>query len=155
MTTEHPVVAFIRARLDEWEETAKRAAFGWGGQWSTRHETDDGVEWSAVTAPGSRNVLTTEDGDCATHAALNDPAHVLRQVDALRAVLDLHEAATDHTGSPILHSIDAGAPHPGCTTCGAPGEWYHHEWPCETLRALAAIWSDHPDYQPEWAPDTT
>jgi hypothetical protein len=24
--------------------------------------------------------------------------------------------------------------------------------PCTTLRAIAATWSDHPDYRPEWAP---
>lgn len=25
-------------------------------------------------------------------------------------------------------------------------------WPCRTLRLLAAVWNDHPDYRQEWAP---
>jgi len=24
-------------------------------------------------------------------------------------------------------------------------------WPCDTLRYLASVYSDHPDYNPEWA----
>lgn len=32
-----------------------------------------------------------------------------------------------------------------CTTCLLEGDW-----PCQTLRALAAVYADHPDYQREW-----
>jgi hypothetical protein len=30
----------------------------------------------------------------------------------------------------------------------------HHwlPWPCPTVRALAAVWCDHPDYDPAWSP---
>ncbi len=24
------------------------------------------------------------------------------------------------------------------------------DWPCDTLRALASVWSDHPDFDPVW-----
>ncbi len=26
------------------------------------------------------------------------------------------------------------------------------EWPCPTIRALASVYADHPDYQQEWRP---
>ncbi len=68
----------------------------------------------------------------ARHIARHDPARVLREVAAKRKILTLH--------SPWEDSGD-------CSACGdVPQVCY----PCETLRALAAAWSDHPDYDPAW-----
>lgn len=44
-----------------------------------------------------------------------------------------------------------------CRTC-AENEWPDYDgapkvpWPCPTLRSLAAIYADHPDYRKEWRP---
>ena len=44
-----------------------------------------------------------------------------------------------------------------CETCA---EWWKSEvgegppgvaWPCPSLRAIAAVYADHPNYDPEWA----
>jgi hypothetical protein len=62
------------------------------------------------------------------------PARVLREVEAKRAILTLHAGSVDH---------DYPQEAPVCGTCG--------EWgPCETLRALSPVYSDHPDYDPVW-----
>ena len=63
--------------------------------------------------------------DDARHAARHDPARVLREVAAKRGVLDV---ATVAVGSqwPDLRDL--------------------------MLRHMAAVYSDHPDYQPEWKP---
>ena len=59
------------------------------------------------------------------------PARVLREVDAKRKILALHEP-NDVTG-----------PGRACRWCG-------HLWPCDEVRILVAVWSDHPDYDPAW-----
>ena len=62
------------------------------------------------------------------------PARVLREVEAKRAILAEHQAVcklADLTGQEI----------------GFLG-WYR-EW---VLKNVAAVYSDHPDYRPEWKP---
>jgi hypothetical protein len=36
-----------------------------------------------------------------------------------------------------------------CARCASHAEG---EYPCRTLRALAAVYADHPDYRDEWKP---
>lgn len=82
-----------------------------------------------------------------------ETARVLREVTAKRDVLVIHhlqiirQEATPfnpYTGEPNEPAYDGN-----CETCGwfSPGHGG-----CPTLRAIAAVWSDHPDYRPEWAP---
>jgi hypothetical protein len=69
------------------------------------------------------------------------PARVLREVAAKRAILAEHkpyETGGTHLSGPVF-----------CSTCG---EEDAVEVPCGTLRHLAAVYSDHPDYRPEWKP---
>lgn len=74
-----------------------------------------------------------------------DPARILAQVAALRAVVAEHGVGT------VL--VDG---HQVCETCVSPDDWTvtHLDpalvYPCPTLRALAAIWADHEDYRQEW-----
>ncbi|CAI9417307.1 DUF6221 family protein [Nocardioides sp. T2.26MG-1] len=61
-----------------------------------------------------------------------------------------------------LHEQGDGVSYRGtefCSRCTASGEYpaddaYTDEqnWPCPTLRALAAVYADHPDYRQEWRP---
>lgn len=59
------------------------------------------------------------------------PARELRKVAALRAIMTEHEHRTESD-----RKFGFG---PGSS-------------PCRTLRALALIWSNHPDYRPAWKP---
>jgi len=69
--TDHPLIAFLRARLDEREALARAAIDGWN-------------EWIITVA-----------ADCymdpeAEYIRQNGPAHVLREVEADRKLLDAH-----------------------------------------------------------------
>ena len=51
----------------------------------------------------------------------------------------------------LVNTFNGG---PTCMSC-----WYENGegpgmWPCPTIRALASIYVDHPDHQPEWATST-
>ena len=59
------------------------------------------------------------------------------ELRALRAVVQLHQGAADIWG---FH---------GCLTCGNVADTTAG-FPCPTVRALAAIYADHPDYREEW-----
>jgi hypothetical protein len=66
---------------------------------------------------------------------------VLREVAAKRAILALHQECPEWRGT--------------CETCLSDRReyaelWCPDDWPCATLRALAAVYSDHPDYDSEW-----
>jgi hypothetical protein len=58
-----------------------------------------------------------------------DPARVLREVEAKRALLTGHEG---------VHRCDWGEHRGGDFT------------PCKQVVTLAAVYRDHPDYDPEW-----
>ena len=70
----------------------------------------------------------------------------LAELEAKRRIVDLHALVPTPPPSTWRYvDIDA------CAMCGTSDE-YPEAWPCETLRALAAVYADHPDYQPEWKP---
>lgn len=71
-----------------------------------------------------------------------DPARVLAECAAKRAILKEHD-------------LDLHMSEPYCDTCA---EWWKCElgegppqvkYPCPTIRTLAAIYKDHPDYRQE------
>lgn len=61
------------------------------------------------------------------------PARVLADVEAKRAIVEMH--------SPSDSAAEA------CDTCA---EW-KQPWPCDTLRALALPYVDHPEFDEAWA----
>lgn len=70
----------------------------------------------------------------------------LREVAFKRAILEWH-----YRGLPPVDAPE------GLEICGGEGgdgdTWQMATpWPCPQIRALAAIWSDHPGYRQEWAP---
>lgn len=127
------LVEFLRARLDEDEDRAKRAAFGWGPEW--RHERDDVEDWSVVHASGKLDMIGCEDGDVTEHIAHWDPARVLAEVAAKRAIVDAY----------VLR--DQQGQMPGGEVIG-----YHATGVRTALRHLGAVYADHPDYREEWRP---
>jgi len=73
----------------------------------------------------------------------------LREVEAKRAILAAH-------GPDELNRFGSQR-SPLCLVCITDREgheelWEADKWPCLTLRALAAVYGDHPDYRQEWAP---
>jgi hypothetical protein len=78
----------------------------------------------------------------AGHIALHDPARVLRQVVAHRAILARHKPVPGEEH--IVCDIDSFVGHDD--TEGLYGDPY----PCADVRALASIYSDRPGYDPSW-----
>lgn len=132
--------AFLAARYDEDEATARAATQGrWHRNqgWASSPSIDAG-EYDTVIGPGEVRCATycyggsssveVSDEDAA-HIAHHDPARVLAEVAAKRAIL---AAASDYM--PELDSGDNG------------------EWALDlVVRHLASPYADHPDYSPEWA----
>ena len=72
----------------------------------------------------------------------NSLKRLLIEIGAKRKVLAEHQRA-----EPLL-----GMAWSPCSTCRAPGSSWPATWPCPTLRAMAAVWRDHPDYDQAWRP---
>ena len=76
-------------------------------------------------------------------ALIVDERRVLREVAAKRAIL-------------AEHREEGRGDHRGCAGCGwCPGDEVrlNEVEECPTLRALAAVHADHPDYNQRWSPD--
>ena len=80
----------------------------------------------------------------AMHIARHDPARVLREAGAKRKILAYH--APEFTDYRDGDGIERGTYE--CTECDPGGS--PDNWPCRTMRALAAVYADHKDYQQEW-----
>ncbi|MFD4442498.1 DUF6221 family protein [Nocardia sp. NPDC058519] len=71
------------------------------------------------------------DANVIEHIASHDPARVLRQVAATRALMtSLVDAVEDEMSA---------------------GRQMHEERKIVEFGPIAAIWSDHPDFRPEWS----
>lgn len=137
---------FVAARLDEDEAAAFNAARTDGTDWRPRSGIGIGhTVYAPLREPGQRGVADVATEEAAAHIARHDPARVLREVEAKRAILAEHTPETPDYG-PFKGE-------PQCGSCGAVSSdaYYGIDWPCGTLRHLAAVYSDHPDYDPAWA----
>lgn len=130
MTTETITLSsFLLARLAD-DEAAARAATP--GPWEVS------TSGYAVRGNGRRNwvaetVASQEPCGDADHIAHHNPARVLAEVAAKRAIVEMFAADYDE------HGLPSGA--------GGHGEAY-----CEALQHLAAVYSDHPSFREEWRP---
>jgi hypothetical protein len=116
------LVDFLRARLDEDEAVARAAT---SGPWSAV-EGSSGAWW--VELPNLGDVALDLHGENARHIARHDPARVLADVKAKRAIVGLGI----------------------CLACDVEGQPCDHA--DETLRHLASVYADHPDYDATWEP---
>jgi hypothetical protein len=127
------IVEFLEARLEEDEDTAQDAA-GWDQSGTVR---DPGVwcrEGVNSVIDSSRRLVVFGDGSApgdsqAAHIVRHDPARVLCEVAAKRALLVSHDIGHD--------------------PCDAHDARYESV-PCDVILNLAAIYSGHPDYREEW-----
>ena len=122
---DNDLVAFLRARLDEEAEPARRGnEAGGGGRWTARGGT---VGFGHVELDGFHPVI-------AQYVALYDPARALREVEVKLRVL------SRHTLSPA--EGDPERPWDDRDDCQFDGDL----WPCDDLLDLALPYRDHPDF---------
>jgi hypothetical protein len=139
---------FLEARLTEDERMAREAWERTGGNlpgatsvWSSAEHT-----WSPM--------MLVDAAPMVEHIARYDPARVLREVEAKRAIMDewLRIDSRSHQSAANYSAWVAGErePHPGVTSpddC----ERARLEMLGLALHALASVYADHPDYDPAWA----
>jgi len=129
------LAAFYRARLDDDEAAAKAAASESDGAVWEFADYESGV---SPVSPGSVTPVAVGaygfmDPAQGAHIARHDPARVLRDVEAGRALLaDLQETEV---------CLDRGYTE---LTRGSQLTLLTQ------VRQRAAVYSDHPDYRPEW-----
>jgi len=162
MTAADDLVVFLKERIDEDEALAQvwvsapwcepgEDASHWKdvGSRQVRYDNQLTEQLRAIDVSG-RTVNWSEaiwlrwdtNGERAQHIARHDPARVLREVAAKRAILELHK--------PNSNLIDQW------TRCYHCNDDYgqRRPYPCQTVRLLAAIYDGHPDYRQEWKPVT-
>ena len=135
------LAAFLRARLDEDEAAARHPLVGvWKKERAERWELRDlsATEGTRCYHEGYADAL-----DACVHAVeVRDPARVLREVEAKRRRLARHVPMSGLNGQYCAWcSTDTATPH----DLDVP-------WPCPDVRDDLAVYSDHPDYDPAWAP---
>jgi hypothetical protein len=157
------ITEFLEARIAE-DETVARLASSDGPSWDI--VSGFGGATGAIHAGGE--VITDEDGDesyyggsvivydegtpdhtQAQHIARNDPTRVLAECAAKRAIIAHH--TEDWGDCTVCLDGVSGCGDPAC--CGGPTNEME-SWPCPTIRAVVAVYADHPDYLQEWTADT-
>lgn len=140
------LVAFLRARLDEDERIARAASWtdeanAWHAEpspFGARHDgqrwyVEDGMEEGVVSHV---DPAASDDEGVARHIAEWDPARVLREIDADRALVAVYEAVAD---------LDTEDPEPEFAYGRAAGLG-------EAVRFRALRYADRPGYREEWRP---
>jgi hypothetical protein len=120
---------FLADRLDEDEAVAK-AAYCYGPNSMQPAAPPEGTWWTTAQIMERFGVGTYND---AVHIARHDPARVLREVEAKRKILAWWQRGDrDPAPSPTYE------------------EWRRSLPGYQLILALAAIYSDHEDYDPAW-----
>lgn len=138
------LVAFLTARLDEDEAVAKRAAGADSeGRYCTSWSYDR--EQFRVTTDGTSWINAKDTGDaCGEHIARHDPARVLAEVTAKRAIVE------DYLVVMANNAIERAS---GGDEVVASARVLIVKSLRMALMRLAFAWSDHPDYDPTWKPE--
>lgn len=111
-----PTMSYVGEGSDEEGDLTLRTVEEFPLQWDPRP-----LAGSVLTADEVR----TGDGG---HIVRHDPARVLREVEAKRAILALHFARGGY-----------------CNCCGGAA-------PCLTVRLLGEMFAEHPEFRDEWRP---
>ena len=157
------LIAFIAARIDEDEAAARKAAPGpwllensdsdpyWNGHsWefgpdaSARHNVVRHwrIQGPRVTIDSATNdAYFVQDME---HIVRHDPARALREVTFKRAIMAEHHAELIE----VINQDQDERSGDFCAECDL------EQFPCPTVRLLAAAYSDHPGYCQEWVPRT-
>jgi len=129
------LIDFLDARVEEDREAALAAG---GKEW---RQYDPLREHGRIEEIGG-DVVTYDEGSPtegqAAFIARHDPARALREIDAKRAIIEEHRPRTDPRD---LRS----------DPCDAHDPITLESEPCDTLRHLATVYTDHPDFDPNWS----
>jgi len=125
------IIEFLKARIAEDEAVALAAT---AGPW-TWSEVEEPSLYSGDEPVISAYGMHTEGfvdaiPEDRAHIARWHPARVLSECAAKRAAVEIHREGVDP-----CDEHDAA----------------FKSIPCDTIRAFAAVYKDHPDYQQEWA----
>jgi hypothetical protein len=173
------IAEFLAARWDERAAAAKAAGYGAAGDYLWQEVDPDRMP--GLIGTGCGDVVTFNQGTPAyavspsrgqaTHIALNDPAAVLADIAAKRAILAEHVRAPWFTEDTLARwrsgghvpeeRIAAAAASASCARChkvipdAAVDEdrCADFDYPCPTVRLLAVPFASHPDYDPSWRPE--
>jgi hypothetical protein len=134
------LVEFLEARITEDEAAAKACS---AAAWSIRDEPDehlwvDGLSIHAADSNWDACIAVAD----AEHAVRHDPARILAECAAKRAIIKQADEATSDRYAWIGEY---------CVGDKERAEAYATDPGKLILEALAAVYSDHPDYQQEWA----
>lgn len=89
----------------------------------------------------------------AGHIARHDPARVLADIAAKRAIVRMHRPVGKADGYYVMPgAIGTGAGCAICDTTTHHGEVYESD-ACDTLKLLAAPYADRSGYNPDWRID--
>lgn len=129
------LVEFLKSRLDEDEQAAKAAPWEFDNEeWPFWIETPIEYERKREGTEGYRDRFT--------------PARVLREIEAKRRLVFLHEPMVLRAGGGAAHFDTTTV----CRTCEPPKVFPETAYPCDTIRLLALPYADRSDYRQEWAP---
>ena len=162
------IVEFLTARLDEDERRYKRLVYGdthWKmlrtsahlGSWAYSRQNGLGIGVAtndALMDAGLERMRKTFDGWQRDHAK-----QWLAEVKAKRALIALHGLETLEL-PPAPYELPEGFTGEFVGHCGMCSEvdypeglnTYYEPWPCPSLRILASIYDQHPDYDEAWRP---
>ena len=139
------LVDFLLSRIAEDEAVARACAEAFPSPWdvvdrghSATVKADAPNFWVVSAIDQEQETPGRWPGEHLEHIALHDPARVLAQCAAYKAIVEEHHKVRDQIE---LENLKRG-PTWGCVCYGG--------WPCRTIRALASIWADHPAYEAEW-----
>lgn len=128
------LVRWLSEQLDADAEAAREAIERVGdGHWQQRNAR------IVTVADREREVADYAIHECISHIVRHDPARVLREIDAKRQLLALHEPGE-------MEYVDGDV----CMACDVKGG--EPFYPCKTLRLLALPYADRPGYREEWRP---
>lgn len=153
------LITWLRAQIDEDEAIANRWLFDYGDKrhWKVvggrRLFYDNGcaedvtaIDVDNVSAVFNEKIYVKNDLDGESeHIARHDPARVLREVEAKRRMIAMHER-------------DSFGAQEWCRKCAIGDscddclDYSTQVWPCATLKLLALPFSDRPGYREEWRP---
>jgi hypothetical protein len=128
----------------EWEY-AEDDAHTWGIR-TVATMGNPGYEYHHRITFDQEGLSDSVDEDAGPHIARFDPARVLRECEAKRRVIELHQS---RYASPSCREC-GGFTATSSEVAGIVHRGYLTPWPCPTLRILALPYADHPDYQQEW-----
>lgn len=148
------ITEFLLARIAEDEAMARAAIDPFvlieGNERPEWQEPDDGAwtqEGNSPSVNGEALTIYDEGGHHLTHAvhiARWDPKRVLAECASKRVIAEEHQSVRDD-------GWKSGEEHDylWCASCGSLDD-SPVPFPCFTTQALAAVYSDHPDYRQEW-----